>query len=89
MCGFTLFDIRWSIPAAILLIAMRISRENNIGIEDALRIIAEYSEGWVRGAASMLIYDSSRRRRLLEDIESGFRPPDSIILEVERRIRVK
>ncbi|MCX8196603.1 MAG: hypothetical protein N3F67_05995 [Acidilobaceae archaeon] len=82
----TLFETHWAMPAAVYLIALRRSAERGVSVEKALEE-AMGANGWVGGAAALLLSNRSLRERVAKMVESGVRPPQRYLREAEEALR--
>ncbi|MDM7274875.1 MAG: hypothetical protein P3X22_001960 [Thermoprotei archaeon] len=83
----SLFELRWGRPAAVLSIAMTISKERGSSLEETLKLIAGRSAGWVKSTAETLLVDRGLREKIVEDISGGLKPPENLVREVKEELK--
>ncbi len=84
----SLFELRWERPAAVLSIALAISKKKGLSIEETLKLIAEKNAGWVKNTAETLLIDRGLRENLIEDVYRGLKPPKHLLREVEEKLKL-
>ncbi|MEB3780352.1 MAG: hypothetical protein GSR85_09025 [Desulfurococcales archaeon] len=84
----TFWELYWERPAAVVLVALKLSKSMNIdNVKKTLDIIAEECDGWVGIIALKLRNDEKKLLSILNDLKKGLRPSEHVIRSVESHIK--